>query len=177
MADLSNKTIAVIATNGFEDSELTSPVEAVKKAGATVKVLSTKGGAIEGKNGTKVDVDSTTGLAKDETFDGILLPGGTTNADTIRLDKDAVSIVKAHVKADRPLGVICHGAWILVDADVLRDRTITSFPSLQADLRNAGAKWVDEEVVTDQGLVSSRAPDDLPAFNDKVVEEFAEGQH
>ena len=177
MADLSNKTIAVIATDGFEDSELTSPVEAVKDAGATVKVLSTKGGTIEGKNGTKVDVDTTTGLAKDSDFDGIILPGGTSNADTIRLDEDAVATVKKHMEADLPLGAICHGAWILTDADALRGRTITSFPSLKTDLRNAGATWVDEEVVTDQGLVSSRTPDDLPAFNSKIVEEFAEGQH
>lgn len=177
MADLSNKTVAVIATNGFEDSELTSPVEAVKNAGATVKIIAPKGGVIEGKNGTKVDVDTTTALARGESFDGIILPGGTGNADALRMDKDAVELVGKHVDAYLPLGVICHGAWILTDADVLKGRTLTSFPSLQTDLRNAGATWVDDEVVCDQGLVSSRTPDDLPVFNDKLVEEIAEGQH
>ncbi|MGD7001581.1 type 1 glutamine amidotransferase domain-containing protein [Corynebacterium halotolerans] len=177
MADLSNRKVAVIATNGFEDSELTSPVEEVKKAGATVKVLSTEAGTIEGKNGTKVDVDSTTALASASEFDALLLPGGTGNADKIRMDKDAVKFVEEIFKAGKPTGVICHGGWILTEADVLKGRTLTSFPSLQTDLRNAGATWVDEEVHTDNGLVSSRTPDDLPAFNAKVIEEFAEGQH
>ena len=169
MSELSNRTIAVIATDGFEDSELTSPLEAVKAAGATVKV--------EGKNGTTVDVDMTTEQAKGENFDGIILPGGTGNADAIRMDDNAVAIVKAHVEADKPLGAICHAAWLLTEADVLKGRTITSFPSLKTDLTNAGADWVDEEVVCDQGLVSSRTPKDLPAFNEKIIEEFAEGEH
>ncbi|AWB82287.1 peptidase C56 [Corynebacterium yudongzhengii] len=175
--NLNGKTIAVIATDGFEDSELSSPVEAVRKAGADVVVLSTEAGTISGKNGTEVSVDKTTADARGEDFHGIILPGGTGNADKIRMDEAAVEIVKKHVGADKPLGVICHGAWILTDADVLRDRTLTSYPSLKTDLRNAGATWVDEEVHCDQGLVSSRTPDDLPAFNDKIVEEFAEGQH
>ncbi|KXB53798.1 intracellular protease 1 domain protein [Corynebacterium sp. DNF00584] len=106
-----------------------------------------------------------------------MLPGGTGNADALRLDEAAVEIVKKHVEAGRPLGVICHGGWILTDADVLKGRTLTSFPSLKTDLRNAGATWVDEEVHVDEGLVSSRTPDDLPAFNAKIVEEFAEGKH
>lgn len=177
MSELSNRTIAVIATNGFEDSELTSPLEAVKAAGATMKVISTESGSIEGKNGTTVDVDMTTEQAKGENFDGIILPGGTGNADAIRMDENAVAIVKAHVEADKPLGAICHAAWLLTEADVLRGRTITSFPSLKTDLTNAGADWVDEEVVCDQGLVSSRTPKDLPAFNEKIIEEFAEGEH
>lgn len=177
MTDLSNRKVAVIAADGFEDSELTSPVEEVKKAGATVKVLSTKAGTIEGKNGTKIDVDSTTALASASEFDALLLPGGTGNADKIRMDRDAVKFVEEIFKAGKPTGVICHGAWILTDADVLKGRTLTSFPSLQTDLRNAGATWVDEEVHTDSGLVSSRTPADLPAFNEKVLEEFAEGQH
>ncbi|AGS34317.1 intracellular protease [Corynebacterium maris DSM 45190] len=178
MADLTGKNVAVIATHGFEDSELSSPVEAVKEAGATVTVLSTETGApIEGKNGTKVDVDAATADADPAKFDALILPGGTGNADKIRMDADAVSFVKAHVEAGKPVGVICHGAWILTDADVLKGRTLTSYPSLQTDLRNAGATWVDEEVRTDNGLVSSRTPDDLPAFNAKIVEEFAEGTH
>ena len=177
MADLNNRKVAVIATHGFEDSELTSPVEAVTKAGATVKVISTEAGQIEGKKGTNVDVDIVSADANAADFDALLLPGGTGNADKIRMDKDAVKFVEEIFKAGKPTGVICHGGWILTDADVLKGRTLTSFPSLQTDLRNAGATWVDEEVHTDQGLVSSRTPDDLPAFNEKVLEEFAEGQH
>lgn len=177
MADLNNRKVAVIATHGFEDSELTSPVEAVTNAGATVKVISTEAGKIEGKKGTSVDVDLTSADANAADFDALLLPGGTGNADKIRMDKDAVKFVEEIFKAGKPTGVICHGGWILADADVLKGRTLTSFPSLQTDLRNAGATWVDEEVHTDQGLVSSRTPDDLPAFNEKVLEEFAEGQH
>lgn len=177
MSKLNGKTVAVLATDGFEDSELTGPVEAVKDAGAIVKIIAPKGGSIKGKNGTRVGVDTTTTLAKAATFDGIILPGGTGNADALRLDDAAVGIVKVHVAAGRPLGAICHGAWILADADVLRGRTLTSFPSLKTDLRNAGATWVDEEVHCDKGLVSSRTPADLPAFNAKLVEEFAEGSH
>lgn len=177
MTDLSTKTIAIIATNDFEDSELTSPADAVREAGATVKILAPEKGQISGKKGTSIDVDATTAEARGEQFDGIVLPGGTGNADALRLDEAAVEIVKKHVEAGRPLGVICHGGWILTDADVLKGRTLTSFPSLKTDLRNAGATWVDEEVHVDEGLVSSRTPDDLPAFNAKIVEEFAEGKH
>ncbi|AZA09580.1 type 1 glutamine amidotransferase domain-containing protein [Corynebacterium pseudopelargi] len=173
MSDLNNKTIAVIATDGFEDSELTSPLEAVKEAGASVKVVTPNAEAIEGKNGTKVDADLSTAEAATQEFDGIILPGGTGNSDHIRMDEHAVALVKQHVEAGKPLGAICHAAWILTDADVLKGRTITSYPSLQTDLRNAGASWVDEEVVEDRGLVSSRTPDDLPAFNAKLVEVFA----
>ena len=177
MAELDNKIIAVIATDGFEDSELTSPLEAVKNAGATVRVIAPKAGTITGKNGTEISVDVATADSTGESFDGIILPGGTDNADLLRLDKAAVEIVRNHMSKDLPLGAICHGAWILADAEALKGRTLTSFPSLQSDLRNAGATWVDEEVHCDQGLVSSRTPDDLPAFNAKLVEEFAEGQH
>lgn len=174
---LKGKTIAVIATDGFEDSELTSPVEAVVAAGAKVEILAPATGKITGKNGTDIEVDRTTDSARGDSFDGIILPGGTGNADQIRMDEAAVEIVKKHVAADKPLGVICHGGWILTDADVVRGRTLTSYPSIKTDLINAGATWVDEEVHVDQGLVSSRTPDDLPAFNAKIVEEFAEGQH
>lgn len=177
MTNLKNRNVAVIATHGFEDSELTEPVDAVKQAGATVTILSTKSGSITGKNDTTIQVDKTTADANPEEFDALILPGGTGNADKIRMDHDAVAFVKAHVEAGKPVGVICHGAWILTEADVLKGRTLTSFPSLQTDLRNAGATWVDEEVRVDNGLVSSRTPDDLPAFNAKIVEEFAEGTH
>lgn len=177
MSALTGKTIAVIATDGFEDAELTSPVEALRAAGGEVIVLAPETGSITGKNGTEVAVDATTSASEAKTFDGILLPGGTANSDAIRLDEAAVSIVRKHVSAGMPLGAICHAAWLLVEADVVRDRTVTSYPSLRTDLRNAGADWVDEECVCDQGLVTSRTPDDLPAFNAKLVEEIEEGQH
>lgn len=177
MTNLNNRKVAVLATNGFEDSELTSPVEAVKQAGATVTIISTKAQTITGKNGTEIQVDNTSASANAEDFDALILPGGTSNADKIRMDSDAVKFVADIFVAGKPTGVICHGAWILTDADVLKGRTLTSFPSIQTDLRNAGATWVDEEVHTDNGLVSSRTPDDLPAFNAKIVEEFAEGEH
>lgn len=177
MSELNNVRVAVIATDGFEDSELTSPVEAVRAAGARVTVLAPEAGSITGKNGTEVSVDGTTADADPAEFDALILPGGTGNADKIRMDEPAVAFVKAHVEAGKPLGVICHGGWILTDADVISGRTLTSYPSIKTDLRNAGATWVDEEVHVDNGIVSSRTPDDLPAFNAKVVEEFAEGRH
>ena len=177
MPQLNNKNIAVIATDGFEDSELTSPVEAARSAGAQITVIAPDAEKIEGKNGTSITVDSTTEAARGTSFDGIILPGGTGNADHLRMDEAAVEIVKQHVEAGKPLATICHGAWILTDADVLRGRTLTSFPSLKTDLTNAGATWVDEEVHVDNGLVSSRTPADLDAFNAKLVEEFAEGTH
>ena len=177
MAQLENKNIAVLATNGFEDSELSSPIEAAKSEGAQITLVAPSTEDIEGKNGSKVSVDTTTEEARGTDFDAIILPGGTGNADQLRTDEAAVEIVKKHVEAGKPLAVICHGAWILTDADVLRGRTLTSYPSLKTDLTNAGATWVDEEVHVDNGLVSSRTPDDLDAFNAKLVEEFAEGQH
>ena len=173
MADLNNKTIAILATNGFEDSELTSPKEAVEQAGATTKVVSTETGEIEGKKGAKVAVDVTTADAKAADYDALILPGGTLNADAIRVDSDAVALVKAFKDAGKPIGVICHGGWILTEADAIKGVKMTSYPSLKTDLSNAGAAWVDEEVVVDGGFVSSRTPDDLPAFNKAIVEEFA----
>lgn len=173
MADLNNKTIAILATDGFEDSELTSPKEAVEQAGATTKVVSTETGEIEGKKGAKVAVDVTTADAKAADYDALILPGGTLNADAIRVDSDAVALVKAFKDAGKPIGVICHGGWIMTDADVLKDVKITSVANVKTDLVNAGALWVDEEVVIDSGVISSRTPDDLPAFNAALVEEFA----
>ncbi|MDN8621876.1 type 1 glutamine amidotransferase domain-containing protein [Corynebacterium sanguinis] len=173
MADLNGKRIAIIATNRFEDSELTSPKEAVEAAGATTHVISTEPGEIEGKNGTKVSVDIISAEAKADDYDALILPGGTSNADTIRTDANAVELVKTLREAGKPVGVICHGGWILTDADVIKGVKLTSFKSLQTDLRNAGATWVDEEVVVDSGFVSSRTPKDLPAFNNAIVKEFA----
>lgn len=173
MSDLNGKTIAIIATNGFEDSELTSPKEAVESAGAATKIVSTETGEIEGKKGAKVFVDETTADASVDEFDALILPGGTTNADTIRTDKDAVALVKAFKDAGKPIGVICHGGWILTEADLVKGVKLTSVANVKTDLVNAGANWVDEEVVVDSGFISSRTPDDLPAFNAKIVEEFA----
>nr|VDG64196.1 4-methyl-5(-hydroxyethyl)-thiazol monophosphate biosynthesis enzyme [Streptococcus thermophilus] len=173
MSTLENKTIAILSTNNFEDSELTSPRDAVQEAGATTVVVSTESGSIEGKNGTEVSVDLTTSEASAADYDALLLPGGTSNADQIRTDEAAVKLVREFTQAGKPVGVICHGGWILTDAEAVSGVRMTSYPSLKTDLSNAGATWVDEEVVVDKRIVSSRTPDDLPAFNKAIVEEFA----
>lgn len=177
MSTLSGKQVAFLATDGFEDAELTSPWEAVTEAGATAVLLAPRSGTITGKHGHEARVDSAVNAAPSESFDALVLPGGVANGDQLRLDGDAVRFVRAIFDQHKPVGVICHGGWILADADVLAGRTLTSYPSLRTDLRNAGATWVDREVVVDQGLVSSRTPDDLPAFNAKLVEEIGEGRH
>ncbi|AQQ16169.1 Putative cysteine protease YraA [Corynebacterium glaucum] len=173
MADLSSKKIAIISTDGFEDSELTSPKEAVEAAGATAHVIAPEAGEIEGKKGTKVSVDVTTSEANAADYDALILPGGTVNADAIRINADAVNLVKEIQGAGKPIGVICHGGWILTDADLIKGVKLTSVENVKTDLINAGANWVDEEVVVDSGFISSRTPDDLPAFNAALVEEFA----
>lgn len=177
MVDLTGKKVAFLLTDGYEDSELTSPWEAVEKAGAAAELVAPKVGEVEGKNGHKQSVDRTSGDADAGSYDALVLPGGVVNADHLRMDADSIAFTKAFFDAGKPVAVICHGGWILTDADVLRGRTLTSYPSLKTDLANAGATWVDQEVVVDHGLVSSRTPDDLPAFNAKLVEEIAEGRH
>lgn len=174
---LSNAHVAFLLTDGFEDSELTSPWEAVTDAGAKAILVSPSGGEVTGKKGHVQQVDLESAQASAQDFDALVLPGGVVNSDHLRLDAASVDFTRAFFEQHKPVGVICHGAWILADADVLQGRTITSYPSLRTDLRNAGATWVDEEVVVDAGLVSSRTPDDLPAFNAKLVEEIAEGKH
>lgn len=177
MPELSGKRVAFLLTDGFEDSELTSPWEAVTAAGATAVLVSPATGSVTGKKGHEQPVDAAVGDVQAADFDALVLPGGVVNADHLRMDADAVAFTRDFFAQHKPVGVICHGAWILADADVLSGRTITSYPSLRTDLRNAGATWVDEEVVVDQGMVSSRTPDDLPAFNAKLVEEIGEGEH
>src|ERR1700754_373200 len=179
--ELTGKTIAFLAAEGVEQVELTEPWKAVEQAGGKPELISVDAGEVQAFNHLdKADtfpVDRTAAEADASDYDGLVLPGGVANPDFLRTDEDAVAFVRAFFEQSKPVGVICHGPWTLIEADVVRDRTITSWPSLQTDLRNAGANWVDEEVVVDQGLVSSRNPDDLPAFCAKVVEELCEGEH
>jgi deglycase len=175
---LSGKTIAfVVAPEGVEQVELTEPWKAVQSAGGTPQLVSTQSGQVQGFNhldkGDTFDVDVTVDEADVSTFDGLILPGGVANPDALRLDKGAVEFIKAFFDAQKPVAAICHAPWTLIEADVVRDRTLTSWPSLQTDLRNAGATWVDEEVVEDANLVTSRKPDDLPAFCDRLVASYA----
>ena len=178
---LEGKRIAFLATDGVEQVELTEPWKAVEDAGGTPELVSLESGEIQGfehlDKADTFEVDATAADAEVSSFDGLVLPGGVANADFVRADADAVTFVRGFFEAGKPVGVICHGAWALVEADMLRGRTITSYPSLKTDIRNAGGNWVDEEVVVDAGLVSSRKPDDLPAFCEKVVEEMCEGVH
>lgn len=178
---LQNRTVAILATDGVEQVELTEPRKAVEEAGATVRLLSIKEGEIQGMNhdkpGDKLKVDGLVADASVEDYDALILPGGVQNPDTLRMDEKAVAFVRDFARSGKPIGVICHGPWVMIEADVVRGRRMTSWPSVRTDLRNAGAEVVDEEVVTDKGLVSSRKPDDLPAFCRKIVEEFAEGPH
>ena len=175
--DLKEKKIALIATDYFEDSELTNPMEALINAGADVTVISNKSDEIVGEQGTSVAVDKTVDEVSADNFDGLVIPGGVKNPDTLRMDKKAIDFVKGFFQQHKPVAAICHGPWLLVEADVLRGRTLTSWPSLTRDITNAGGNRVDEEVVVDDGLITSRKPDDLMAFCKKMIEEFAEGKH
>jgi protease I len=182
MADLQNKRIAfLVANEGVEQVELTEPWKAVEQAGAKPELVSLEKGQVQAFNhldkGDTFNVDRSVADADASDYDGLVLPGGVANPDFLRMDDRAVRFVRAFFESGKPVGVICHGPWTLVEADVVRDRTITSWPSLRTDIRNAGGNWVDQEVVVDNGMVSSRRPDDLPAFCSKIVEEFAEGRH
>jgi protease I len=178
---LDGKRVAILATDGFEQVELTDPRSALDAAGANTTVVSPKEGSIKGWQhdhwGDEVAVDRTLDTARADDFDALLLPGGVMNPDHLRMERRAVEFVREFFKAGKPVAAICHGPWLLVEADVVRGKSITSWPSLRTDIRNAGGDWVDREVVTDEGLVTSRKPDDLPAFNRKMIEEFAEGIH
>jgi protease I len=175
--ELSGKRIAFLLTDGYEDSELSSPWQAVTDAGATAVLVSPATGSVTGKKGHSQYVDLAVTDAKADDFDALVLPGGVVNADHLRTDKDAVVFTRDFFAAHKPVSAICHAAWILIEAGVVQGRILTSYPSLRTDLTNAGAIWVDEEVVVDQGLVSSRTPADLPAFNAKVIEGAREGTH
>jgi protease I len=179
--DLDGKRIAFLATEGVEQVELTEPWNAVEEAGGRPELISLEPGQVQAfhhlDRGDTFRVDREVGDADPSDYDGLVLPGGVANPDFLRADEQAVAFVRGFFDQAKPVAAICHGPWTLVEADVLRGRTITSWPSLKTDISNAGGTWVDEEVHVDQGLVSSRNPDDLPAFCSKLVEEFAEGRH
>jgi protease I len=179
--ELAGKKVAILVADGFEQSELTVPREALESAGAETYIVSPSEKKVKGWNhskpGRSFRVDVPLGEAQVQNYDGLLLPGGVKNPDTLRMDDDAVNFVRAFFDAGKPVAAICHGPWTLIDAGVVRGRRMTSYRSLKTDLENAGAEWVDEIVVVDNGLVTSRKPDDLPEFNRKMIEEFAEGLH
>ncbi len=179
--DLNGKRVAIVVTKGFEEIELTDPREALDAAGAETVLISPEQGTVKSwtdKNwGNDFPVDLPLSEARAGDFDALLLPGGVMSPDKLRMEKDAVQLVRDFATAKKPIASICHGPWLLAEADVVRGRKVTSYPSLQTDLKNAGANWVDEEVVVDEGMVTSRNPGDLPAFNRKMLEEFAEGKH
>ncbi|HEX3632871.1 MAG TPA: type 1 glutamine amidotransferase domain-containing protein [Casimicrobiaceae bacterium] len=177
-APLKGKRVAILATDGFEESELLEPRRALDGAGASTVVIGPKAGSIKGWSrgnwGQSVAVDLTLDKAQADDYDALLLPGGVMNPDRLRTDKSAVAFVRAFFDSEKPVAAICHAPMMLIEAEVLRDRTLTSWPSLQTDIRNAGGRWIDEEVVVDRGLVTSRKPDDIPAFNEKMIEAIAE---
>ena len=182
MADkLQGKRVAFLATDMVEQVELTEPWQAVKNEGATPELISLEEGEIQGFNhydkADKFKVDRTVEEASAEDYDALVIPGGVGNPDAMRMDENAVKLVRDFFEQGKPVGVICHGPWMLVEAGVMRGRRVTSWPSLRTDILNAGGEWVDEQVVVHNGLVTSRKPDDLPAFNEKIVEEFCEGKH
>jgi len=181
MNELNGKRIAILAADGFEQVELEKPKLAIEQAGATTNIVSPSEGEIQGMHhadkGDKFQVDLALENAKAEEFDALMIPGGLMNPDTLRTDQKALDFVRHFFSTGKPVAAICHAAWVLIDAGVAKGRTLTSWPAIKTDVRNAGANWVDKEVVVDDGLVTSRKPDDIPAFNKKMIEEFAEGIH
>ncbi|MFB9053272.1 type 1 glutamine amidotransferase domain-containing protein [Formosa undariae] len=181
MKDLKNKTVAILATNGFEESELKSPKNALLEAGAEVHIVSLESGEIkawaDGDWGDTYKVDKTLDEVSQSDYNALVLPGGVINPDLLRRETKAISFVKSFFENHKPVAAICHAPWLLAEADVLKGRKVTSFHSIKTDIINAGAEWVDQEVVVDHGLVTSRSPEDLPAFNAKVIEEIKEGKH
>jgi protease I len=181
MATLDGMKVAILAAEGFERDELLEPRKALDEAGARTSIVSPAKGEVQGwkhfDKADKVKVDVPLEQAKAEDFDALMLPGGVANPDQLRMNPRAVEFVRKFFAAGKPVAAICHAPWTLIEADAVKGRTVTSWPSLKTDLTNAGAKWVDQEVVTDNGLVTSRKPADIPAFNRKMIEEFAEGRH
>lgn len=178
---IAGKKVAFLLTHGVEQVELTSPWNAVKEAGGEPTLVAPVSGKLQGFNGVEkgdtFDVDLTLADANASDFDALVIPGGVVNADHLRVNKDAQAFARSFFEQHKPVAAICHGPWLLIDAGVVKGRNLTSYHTLATDLRNAGANWTDEQVVVDQGFVTSRKPDDLPAFNDKVLEEIAEGAH
>ena len=179
--DLTGKRVAILVADGFEQVELTEPKKALEEAGAETHIVSPEDGTVKGWQhgewGDAFDIDVPLQQASETDYDALVLPGGQMNPDNLRADDAAVAFARAFFDAHKPVAAICHGPWLLVEADVVEGRRMTSYHSIQTDLKNAGADWVDEEVVVDSGLVTSRSPRDLPAFNRKLVEEVAEGKH
>ena len=179
--ELRGKRVAILATDGVELVELIEPRKALDDAGATTVLVSPKTDSIKGWQhdhwGEQIPVDQALDLARPDDFDALLLPGGVMNPDQLRQEKKAVDFVSHFFEVGKPVAAICHGPWLLIEAGVVQGKTITSWPSLKTDVKNAGGDWIDREVVTDEGLVTSRKPDDIPAFNRKMIEEFAEGRH
>jgi protease I len=181
MTTLNNKRVAILTEEGFEQVELTSPLGALENAGAQVDVISPKSGKIKAWHhtdwGIEVKVDKELSTVSPDDYDALVLPGGVMNPDKLRMNKEAVAFVSAFLDEGKPVAAICHGPQVLIETGMIGGRNMTSYPSLQTDLKNAGAHWIDQEVVVDNGLVTSRKPDDLPAFNKKLIEEIAEGVH
>lgn len=181
MATLSNKRVAILTEEGFEQVELTSPLEALQNAGAQVDVISPKSGKIKAWNhtdwGIEINVDKELSTVSPDDYDALMLPGGVLNPDKLRQNKEAVAFVSAFLDEGKPVAAICHGPQLLIETGMISGRNMTSYPSLETDLKNAGVNWTNEEVVVDNGLITSRKPDDLPAFNKKMIEEIAEGIH
>jgi protease I len=181
MNELQGKRVAFLATDGVEEVEYTQPRAAVEAAGGTAELIAPQGGGIQAVNhmdkSQVIPVEKVLSQADPADYDALVLPGGVANPDKLRMDSDAVQFVRTFMASGKPVAAICHGPWLLVEADVVKGRTMTSYPSLKTDLMNAGAEWVDETVHVDNGLVTSRKPDDLPAFCAKMVEEFREGTH
>jgi protease I len=181
MQTLSNKRVAILAADGFEQVELLKPRKALEDAGATTEIVSPSADKIQGMNhdekGDTVRVDVPLDDADAADYDALMIPGGLINPDTLRTNKLALEFVRRFFQAGKPVAAICHAPWVLIDADLVQGRTLTSWPAIRTDVENAGGNWVDKEVVVDQGLVTSRKPDDIPAFNAKMIEEFCEGEH
>jgi protease I len=179
--DIAGKKVAILVADGFEQIEMTKPRRALEDAGAETELISPADRKVKGWNhtnwGDEFDVDTPLARARADDYDALLLPGGVMNPDSLRMDERAVAFVRAFFEAGKPVAAICHGPWMLIDAGVVGGRTVTSYPSIKQDLINAGANWVDRDVVVDNGLITSRKPDDIPAFNRKMVEEIHEGRH